>query len=1029
MNNNIINNKINNQFNNSENESEIIKKLLPQFKFYDAETELIIANTEKYIQLIRDHKGFSIEEFINRFSLSSDEGLAVICLAEGLLRIPDNTISNSLAIDKLSHKNWLQYLFKGNQSLRTIFTSFGLYMFGKYTDVIESQNVVTNLVRRIGQPAFIKILKTVILRLSKEFIFAEDIYDAVDRTGKYEDYKFSFDLLGESSRTMVDADRYFQEYQKMIKYISKSYQDKSSDLFERPNISVKLTALYPRFELTKFADLEKKLMPKIVALVKEVRNNNLTITFDAEESFRLDAYMLFLSKLIAKPEFKGFNGIGLVLQSYNVRSYQLLDQIIDLTKKHKKIIPVRLTKGAYWDSEIKHAQELGLKSYPVFTKKEYTDANYIACARKMLANNDYIFPQFATHNALTAATILQLGKDKNFELQKLFGMGDKLHQELLAKTKNVRIYAPVGKSNDLIAYLMRRMLENGAGNSFIHKIHNKETPVEELAYNLHDRVLNLLDTSNTIILPENIYKDRKNAMGYDLGYKTNYDYIKEKVASYYNKTYKIGSIIDGIEINNTRKTTETFCPGKFAEKFSTVAIISEKEINKSIDSATREFTKWTNIDVDKRSRIVENIAINIEKHKFELYALLIKEAGKTIHDAINEVIEAIDFCRYYALQAKKVMQEIELPGITGESNLLTMHGRGVFACISPWNFPLAIFTGQIVAALVSGNTVIAKPASQTPVIANFMVKLMRSSGIPKSALQLIICSGNNFNKFVVTDSRIAGVAFTGSCQTAKLINNTLANNNPSIVPLIAETGGQNAMIVDSSALIEQVCDDILISAFYSAGQRCSALRVVYIQEEIYKPLLDMIKSATELLQISDTVDFSTDIGPVIDKTSYDVLISHIENMQKKGFKVFTHPQKGGTKGGHYFYPHIIEINSINDIENENFGPVLHVIKYKTKKIDKVIDEINNYGYGLTFGIHSRIEEKIEYLRNKIKAGNIYANRSIVGAKVESQPFGGENKSGTGFKAGGPNYLLKFMLERTTSINLTAIGGNVDLLTE
>ena len=1047
-------------------EKLVIKNLLPEFKFAPPAQQLIINRAKNFIKIIRSSNKFSIEEFINRFSLSTDEGVAIICLAESLLRIPDLKTSKEFVSDKLSDKSWESFLFKKVKSFKTIFAAFGIYFSGKFVDIVKSKNIVTNVIDKFGQPIFLKILREAIIYLSREFVFAEEMDGAMEKTKALPGYKFAFDLLGESARTKKRAEKYYKDYLAAIKIIagrhptlregtsslSNANKEKTGSLRSRsalpqddgrslmllqgdgaalvqgntPNLSVKLTALYPRFEYAKLDDIRRELMPKIINLIEKIKENNLTITFDAEESFRLDAYITFLSEVIENPVFKDFNGIGLVLQAYQTRSYKLLGQIIALAKKTNKQIMVRLVKGAYWDTEIKYAQVNGLEFYPVFTKKEYTDANYIACAKLMLENGKHIYPQFATHNALTAATIIEAAGDKPYEFQKLYGMGDVLHSELV-KTKGVRIYAPVGKSDDLLAYLMRRMLENGANSNFVSKVISAQVSTSELAYDLHDKVLNLLDAGNNIPLPENIYPNRKNGMGYDLGYKTNYDYIQEKVASYFANIHKIGSVIDGKEIIDSKKSNEYFCPAKNAEKFSEVCSSSASEITQAIDSAHKAFKSWSAVDVNIRANILDSVANALEKNKFELYALLIKEGGKSIHDAINEVIEAIDFCRYYANQARSIMQDRILPGPTGERNILSMHPRGVFLCISPWNFPLAIFIGQISAALVSGNTVITKPAGQTSVIANFTVKLMHKAGVPTRALQLVITSGSNISNYATTDDRVAGVVFTGSNATAKAINMTLASRDSGIVPFIAETGGQNAMIVDSSALLEQVTDDALISAFYSAGQRCSALRVLYIQEEIYDNLLGMIKDATELLKIGDTTDFSNDIGPVIDKNSFDNLTRHIEEMQKAGFKIYAHPQSGTLKGGNYFYPSIIEVNSINDIPDENFGPILHVIKYKSKNIDKIVDEINNYGYGLTFGIHSRIEEKIEYLRSRIKAGNIYTNRSIVGAKVESQPFGGENKSGTGFKAGGPHYLLKFMLERTTSYNLTAIGGNVELL--
>jgi len=1009
------------------NESGIVIKLLSTSKLRSAKQQLDVATRSRsLISKIRANKSFSMEEFLYRYSLSYDEGVAVLGLAEGLLRIPDNLVTKELVRDKLSDKNWGAFLFKKSTSFKTIFASFGLYFAGKFSDLVKLDNILSNLLDRIGQPLFIKALKVSILFLSKEFIFAEDVTTAISKTSKYPDCKFAFDLLGESARTIKQADTYYTQYHNAISIISNAFPYKGEALEERPNLSVKLTALYPRVELLKLEDLEKILLPKLVDLVEKIRDNNLTITFDAEEAHRNDVYLLLLTQLIEHPSFKKFEGIGLVVQAYQTRSYQIIEYIIALAKKSGKKIPLRLVKGAYWDTEIKRAQEIGMENYPVFTKKEYTDLSYIACAKVILENDKFIYPQFATHNAVTAASIIELAGDKKYEFQKLYGMGNTLHVEL-AKHRNIRIYAPIGNTKDLLAYLIRRMLENGASANFVSKVHSNELKISDMVYDVNDKALSLLDNKGKINLPKDIYPNRTNAMGYDLGYKANYDYIQEKVASYYDKVHKVGSIINGVEIISAKQEREVFCPGKNAEKFASISDAVEGEIKAAVDAAYMACEKWSNLPVQKRAQILKNIAQAFEDNKFELYALLIKESGKSIHDAINEVIEAIDFCRYYANQSELLMQEKILPGATGENNVLTMHGRGVFLCISPWNFPFAIFIGQIVAALAAGNTVIAKPSGQTTVVANFAVKLMHKIGVTKSALNLIITSGSNISKHVVSDERIAGVVFTGSCGAAKAINTILASRNSGIIPFIAETGGQNAMIVDSSALLEQVTDTVLTSAFYSAGQRCSALRMLYVQEEIYDELLKLIKEATELLEIGDTSKFNIDIGPVIDNNSKETLNAHINYMTQKGFKVAAHPHAGKQNDGHYFYPHIIEVKSINDIPDEKFGPILHITKYKANNLDKVINEINNCGFGLTFGVHSRIEDKIEYIRSKIKVGNFYANRSITGAKVESQPFGGENKSGTGFKAGGPNYLLRFMTERTTTINTTAFGGNIELL--
>ena len=1007
-------------------EKEMVKSLLPEAKFHSAQQQLVLINSKNFIRKIRADKNFSMEEFLHRYSLSSEEGVAVLALAEGLLRIPDDSISKEIIRDKLSSKHWESFLFKKSKSAKTIFAAFGLYFSGKFTDIAKSRNVLSRTLDRLGYPLFMKAIRTAILMMSKEFVFASNMHEAIEKNVKFTEYKFAFDLLGESSRTEAQSEIYYKQYEKAIKIIAQNFPYEGQKLSDRPNLSVKLTALCPRFELMKMAEIEKELLPKLVELVKKIRDAHLTITFDAEEANRTDVYLIFLTKLMRHHEFKDFSGIGLVVQAYQVKSYKILEYLITLAKELKRKIPIRLVKGAYWDAEIKNAQELGLKHYPVFTRKEYTDMSYVACAKKMLENDQFVYSQFATHNALTAASVMELAGDKEYEFQKLYGMGNALHNEL-KNHRNVRIYAPVGTTKDLLAYLIRRMLENGASANFTSKVNDETICLNEIAYDINDKVLSLLDAPDKITLPENIYPNRKNAMGYDLGYKTNYDYIKEKVASYFDKIHDVGSIINGKNVINSKSSVEGFCPAKQAEKFSTVSSSVESEIKGAIDSAADGFEKWSAFGVEKRAKILEKIADSFEENKFELYALLIKEAGKSIHDAINEVIEAVDFCRYYASQARMVMKERKLPGATGESNVLSMHGRGVFLCISPWNFPFAIFTGQVVAALVAGNSVIAKPSGQTPVIAHFAVKLMYKAGLPKTALQFVISSGSNISKYVVADERISGVVFTGSCGAAQSINTTLAARKSGIIPFIAETGGQNAMIVDSSALLEQVTDDALMSAFYSAGQRCSALRMLYVQEEIYDELLEMIKGTTGLIKVGDTSDFSVDTGPVIDKGSKAQLMDHIVDMSKKGFNIFEHPHNGALKDGHYVYPYIIEVKSINDIPDEKFGPILHIAKYKSKNLDKVIDEINGCGFGLTFGIHSRIEKKIEYIRSKIKVGNIYANRSIVGAKVESQPFGGENKSGTGFKAGGPHYLLRFMTERTTTINTTAFGGDVELL--
>ena len=867
-----------------ENEKDIINILLPVIELSTTNQEAVINLAQQLISTIRQDHEFGIEEFIQQFSLSTAEGIAIMCLAEGLLRIPDKEIAAALVLDKLADKNWQLHLNK-SKSIKAGFVAYGLYISGKLADMASINNVLTNMINNISQPVFLTILKRAIEFLGKEFIFGHDVPLALATVKNYPNNRFAFDLLGESARTLEQAEEYYNQYLTAIEQIAVSNSfNPNANLWQQPNLSVKLTALYPRFEFSKKHNIDNYLLPKLITLVKKVRDNNLTITFDAEEAKRLDIYLYTTLQLINNSSFKDFNGIGLVLQAYQTRAYKVLDEIITVAKTQNKQIPIRLVKGAYWDLEIKQAQEQGLRFYPVFTKKEYTDASYIACAKKMLEHSQYIFPQFATHNALTAATIIELAQGKVFEFQKLHGMGKTLHNTL-NKNHPVRIYAPIGKMNDLLAYLMRRMLENGANSCFVNQVKNAATPSAKLAYNLYERVKHLHETdiaslskvqtsnfaeltcahvpktlaqvrpeiqslnftdlrynTNSLVSPKDIYPNRENPTGYELGYQADYNNIYQTVSGFYGQEHLVGSIIDGKILTSATVTTRS-TPAKLSKKFVDISVATTDEISMVTLSAVNGFDKWSKYDIKLRADILRKVADLYEENKFYLYALLIEEAGKTIKDAIAEVVEAIDFCRYYANQAEILFSRLALPSPTGESNILTLHSRGIFLCISPWNFPLAIFTGQIAAALVTGNSVIAKPAVQTPVIASSAVKLMHQAGVPTSALHLIIASGSDISKYIISDERISGVVFTGSTATARIINLNLAARTNGIVPFIAETGGQNAMIVDSSALLEQVTDDVLNSAFGSSGQRCSALRILYIQDEIYEPLLKMIKDA------------------------------------------------------------------------------------------------------------------------------------------------------------------------------------------
>jgi len=795
------------------------------------------------------------------------------------------------------------------------------------------------------------------------------------------------------------------------------YSEHAKPVNIQAGISVKLSAIHPRYELLQHGRVMEEMLPRLKSILIHAKNNHIPVTIDAEESSRLDLSLDILHELISDDDFKDYEGIGFVVQAYQKRASLVIRYIIDLAKKYNHYIPIRLVKGAYWDSEIKWAQELGLDDYPVFTRKSHTDLSYFACANIMLDNLDYLYPQFATHNALTVAGILEIAELKNiedtkFEFQRLYGMGETFYNQMVGK-RSVRIYAPIGKYNELLPYLIRRLLENGANTSFVNMVVDEDEPLSNLLRNPIKKAIenqsNInstksedhldIDSNNGIPIPRNIYRERQNSSGYDLGNKNHIQKL-EKILSNKNKY------------------------GEIKEKYNEYKVKNTIDV---IDKLHSNFKNWNNTPIDQKCEIVNKIADSLIKHRDESIILLVNEAGKTIDDAISEIRETEDFCRYYAKIAKTSLSKKTLESPTGESNILSYEGRGVIACISPWNFPMAIFTGQIIAALISGNTVVAKPAAQTPLISQFLIKIMHDSGIEKNILQLLIGSGKTIGEKMIRSRNIAGVAFTGSTAVAQHINITLAKRDTSIAKLIAETGGQNCMIVDSSALLEQACNDIIKSAFGSAGQRCSALRILYVQDEIADQLIELIAGSMAELKVGDPNFFDTDIGPVIDKNAQIMLQAHIDKMHKKAkFIASSIIEKTEINGKYFISPHAFEIDNINLLEEEIFGPILHIIRYKSDNLDGVVNEINNLGYGLTCGIHSRIDSRISYVKQHIRAGNLYINRSMTGAVVGVQPFGGMGLSGTGPKAGGPNYLHAFSTEKTITTNSAAIGGNIDL---
>lgn len=973
---------------------------------------------QKYITYSRDNSDdFGIESFFSQYPLDTKEAQAVLSLAESLIRISDSYTANKLIQDKLSGANWQS---KDDSSYLMKLSSFAMKTAGK---VIQSGKLISS----IAEPVLHASISKSIRILGQNFVMGETIGEAIKNSEEKSKmgYLFSYDMLGEGARTSAQAADYYTQYLDAIESVSKNYE-LSENIFENPSISIKLSALHPHFEWSNRENVFAQLLPIVLKIVEKAMEKGLSVTIDAEESRRLDLTLEVFTKIIGNSRFEGFDGIGIAVQSYHKQSLNVVEFVADLAKFYNRRIAIRLVKGAYWDSEIKHAQVEGLKNYPVFTRKENTDVSYLACAYKMLQENSCIYPQFATHNAMTIAEIEQASTGKDFEFQLLHGMGNSIYDEVI-KHHPCRIYAPVGNYRDLLPYLIRRMLENSASTSFIRKLSDKSIPSESLAEDAFELVQSKNFTANDKLpMPESIFgQKRTNSYGIDLDNSYAESKLQNEISEYNGKIWQASSIINGKEIGG--ESHESFSPYNIKQKVGKISTCPESEIKDAIKTSHKAFKKWSSTAVSKRSEIILKMADLLEKNKVEAIAICVKEAGKTIPDSISEVREAIDFCRYYALQGEEIFTQKNMSGVTGETNQLSMHGRGVFLCISPWNFPLAIFLGQVSAALMAGNTVIAKPAEPTAIIAHFAVKLLLQAGLPQDVISLIIGSGSKVGNILLPDNRIKGVVFTGSMKTASVINQALANRNSAIVPLIAETGGQNAMIVDSSALIEQTVDDVVMSAFGSSGQRCSALRVLYLQEEIADNFINVLSGAIEYINIGSPEFIKNNMAAVINKQALEDLQIHIDKMHKSHKSISVNLPKNECEFGHFLAPHIFEINSISDLEHEVFGPVLHIIRFKAKKLDEVIDEINNCGYGLTLGIQSRINSFAEHIKANAHVGNIYVNRTTIGAVVESQPFGGEGLSGTGPKAGGPNYLKRFATERTYTVNTSAIGGNISVL--
>lgn len=1016
-----------------DNEASCIEKLLPDTERFKHLAQEIRDTAEKYVKALREEPArASIENFLQEYKLSSKEGITVMCLSEALLRIPDSRTATDLIYDKLKAADWEKHVGK-SKSLYVNASTWGMMLtgrLGQWSDLPSDGvgGVIAKLVSRLGEPVAREAIKAAMHIISGQFVLGDTIEAGIKRAKNHMDEgnMFSFDMLGEGARSTAQAQMYYQSYLNTATALG-GLVEAGKPIYRQHNMSVKLSALHPRYELLQRDKVFDELYPRLHTIITKAKQLGFGITIDAEESTRFDIGLDVISALMQDKELVGYEGIGVVVQAYQKRAFGLIDLLQEWAIKYRRRIPVRLVKGAYWDNEVKQAQINGLPGYPVFTRKSNTDVSYLACASKLIDYAGHLYPQFASHNVHTVASIMTAAKGIEFEFQRLHGMGESFYNKLAERGIPCRIYAPVGPHEELLPYLIRRLLENGANTSFVYQLLDESQSVDALLTHPLDKVNQHRGNPNpTIPAPLSLYPDRRNSRGYDYGNMSHMQHITGELKARLDTHWIARPLASNVTLSGGAQ--EVHNPAQHDKVIGSTIMVSRDEADVFIAMAEKAFGDWRHSPVSYRFQCIERAAKMLEKRRYEAIALLVKEAGKTLKDAVAEVREAEDFCRYYAAQARKFMERPhELPGPTGERNQLSLHGKGVFVCISPWNFPLAIFTGQIVAALLTGNSVIAKPAQQTTLMAHWMCQLLHAAGVPKDVLLLAPGDGSTVGAALVADPRIAGVAFTGSTTVATSINTALATRHAPIGTLIAETGGQNCMVVDSSALLEQVADDVLVSAFGSAGQRCSALRVLYVQEDIAGKLLELLTGAMHALHVGDPALLTTDIGPVIDARAKASLQAHISAHQGQVLAQYTLDEER-TSGGHFVAPTIIGLKSMKELTEEQFGPVLHIIRYKSSALEEVVDEINSTGYGLTFGVHSRIEERIQYLTQHVRAGNIYVNRSMIGAVVGVQPFGGEGLSGTGPKAGGPNYLFRFMHERCISTNTTAIGGNLALLT-
>ncbi|XQW85574.1 bifunctional proline dehydrogenase/L-glutamate gamma-semialdehyde dehydrogenase PutA [Thalassotalea piscium] len=993
-------------------ENEILAALLPIAEIsVDAKSRAWEYARQLVVNIRKDQIGKGgVDALLNEFSLSTDEGVVLMCLAEALLRVPDKHTADRLIRDKLANGDWSSHI--GNSdSIFVNASSWGLLLTGKLVNYSDEKkehqfNLLKKTLGRLGEPVIRKAVRYAMKIMGTQFVMGHKIESAIERAidAETKGYTYSYDMLGEGARTMVDANRYFDSYMTAIEAIGIAAKGKGPQ--KSPGISIKLSAIHPRYEFSHRERVMNELIPRLKKLALAAKAYDIGFTVDAEEANRLDISLDIIEAVFLDKDLDGWHGFGIAVQAYQKRALHVIEWIREITQKSGRQMMVRLVKGAYWDSEVKDTQVEGYQDFPVFSRKPSTDVSYQACAKKLLEYRDTIYPQFATHNAYTVATIIEMADTlQGFEFQRLHGMGESLYDQVVTQ-KHIpcRVYAPVGKHSDLLAYLVRRLLENGANSSFVNNIVDEKIPVESLLTDPVETVQAWADKYNPQIPQSiNLYQNegsqgRLNSKGIDLTDVDQITEMRDNLDTWFEQARSCQPVKDAEPVIN---------PANHNEVIGYIKHADEAEMKAIVDRANQAFTTWSTTPVQDRANLLLKTADILEQHRDELIALCIKEAGKTIPDGVAEVREAVDFCRYYANKAQDLMADGQLIS------------RGVVLCISPWNFPLAIFLGQVSAAIVAGNTVVAKPAEQTSLVALRTLELMREVGLPDHVVEPVIARGSKVGQHIVSDERIQAIMFTGSTETGSWISQKLAERHGDPVPLIAETGGQNCMIVDSTALPEQVVDDVIASGFQSAGQRCSALRVLFLQEDVADKIITMIKGAMQELHIGDPAFITTDVGPVIDNKALTALNEHVDYLSTRGTLHFTCTPPTLAKDidesqHHFFLPRLYEIENLSVLHKEVFGPIVHIIRFKAEQIENVIDQINGSGFGLTMGIHTRIEEKSQYLAARSRAGNIYINRNMIGAVVGVQPFGGRGLSGTGPKAGGPLYLTRLVKDKNIS---------------